>query len=238
MTDVRSARQDPVLVAARNNAEWCAIVCTLHGIAGTFDREAWASAVRTPDLYPDAVTLARSADAARLVARVDASSGCSIKDSCADLDLAPWGFEPLFQATWIHHPAAPPRRASGPLRWEPVRDSATLRSWETAWGAGIDRPRVFLPALLERDDATVLAAFSEGEIVAGAILNRAAGVLGLSNLFASGVDLAETFAGAIATSARLAPGVAIVGYELGIPLEAAEQTGFERVGELVVWHRA
>jgi len=75
--------------AALNNAEWCDAFCRTHGIGGNFDAAAWISAERTPALYPDAVTLASGCAADRLIARVDASPGCSIKDSFADLDLSP-----------------------------------------------------------------------------------------------------------------------------------------------------
>src|SRR5690349_21862218 len=61
--------------------------------------------MRTPEHYPDAVTLHASVDADGLLARVDATSGCSIKDSFADLDLTPRGFDPLFDATWIRRRA-------------------------------------------------------------------------------------------------------------------------------------
>ena len=77
-----------VTIAARNNAEWCETICGLHRIAGEFEEDAWASGARTPEHYPDAVTLRRGVDAARLLSRVDASSGCSIKDSFADLTTA------------------------------------------------------------------------------------------------------------------------------------------------------
>jgi hypothetical protein len=86
--------------AARNNAELCHLVCG----GGTFAPDAWTSPVRTRDLYPDAVTLVRGVEPEGLLARVDASVGCSIKDSFADLELAPYGFRVLFEAEWIHGP--------------------------------------------------------------------------------------------------------------------------------------
>lgn len=73
--------------AARNNAEWCDAVCRAHGLAGEFSPQAWTSKLRTPLRYPDAVALTAAASAAEILPRVDASAGCSIKDSFACLDL-------------------------------------------------------------------------------------------------------------------------------------------------------
>ncbi len=42
--------------AARNNAQWCDVVCRFHGAHTEFGADAWTSATRTPPLYPDAVT--------------------------------------------------------------------------------------------------------------------------------------------------------------------------------------
>ena len=50
-----------VAAAARNNAEWCDTVCRVNGCAGRFGGDAWTTARRSPQYYPDAVTLARTA---------------------------------------------------------------------------------------------------------------------------------------------------------------------------------
>lgn len=223
-----------VASAARNNAAWCDIVCRLHGIVDEFREDAWTSIVRTPLHYPDAVTLCRSADAARVLARVDASVGCSIKDSFADLDLAAFGFETLFEASRIHRAASPATSCRGALDCDPVRDEATLRAWETAWDGEAGGAHVFRSALLARDDV-VLAPREAEAIVAGAILSLDAGVVGLSNLFAVNVDLAAAFTGVTAAAHRLYPQLALVGYEAGAFLDAAQRAGFERVGRLIVW---
>ncbi len=235
MTD---AAERLVASAARNNAEWCDIVCRLHGMAGEFQDDAWTTGVRMPVHYPDAVTLRPSVDAARILSRIDASSGCSVKDSFADLDLTPWRFERLFEAHWIHRAAGSAVGAMGPLDWKAVRDNATLAAWETAWSEGDTGPRVFRPALLDRDDVVVLAAREAEAIVAGAILSLGAGLVGLSNLFGVDADLGDAFSGAAAAAGRLFPGMAVVGYETGTFVDAAEQAGFERVGQLAVWLKA
>lgn len=93
-------------VAAANNAAWCDFVCRKHGLAPVFAADAWTSPHRTPDLYPDAVTLSPEVDVDELLRRIEGGAGSSVKDSFAALDLAPLGFEVLFEAEWIvRHPA-------------------------------------------------------------------------------------------------------------------------------------
>jgi hypothetical protein len=221
--------------AARNNADWCDAFCDLHGFAGAFRPDSWTSRARTPRYYPDAVTLARSVAPAQLLSRIDSSGGCSVKDSFADLDLKPWGFEVLFGAAWIHRAAPAPLGRAGAHGWEIVRSDAGLAAWETAWGGDPTGPRAFLPGLLAREDVAIIAMRSSEAIVAGAILNSAAGVTGLSNLFAADVDQTDAFASAAAMASQLWPGQALVGYQAGTVLDAAMRSGFEPIGPLVVW---
>ena len=98
-------------VAAVNNAEWCDVVCETQGAQTRVDADAWTSRTRTPPGYPDAVTLVPRLSVPELLARIDTSVGCSIKDSCASLDLTGYGFRVLFDAQWIVHRgrAVPPR---------------------------------------------------------------------------------------------------------------------------------
>lgn len=222
-------------LAARNNADWCHGFCDLHGIRGEFRPDSWTSRTRTPRYYPDAVTLARSVEPTEILSRIDVSSGCSVKDSFADLDLAPWGFEVLFGASWFHRAAPSPLDRPAPPGWELVQDDAGLAAWEAAWGRDPTRPRAFLPGLLARDDVAILAMRASDAVVAGAILSSAAGVTGLSNVFVADIDPAEVFAAATAMAGRLWPGQALVGYQAGKDLDAARRSGFEPIGPLVVW---
>ena len=232
-------RLDERLVAraARNNAQWCDAVCRLHGITGTFSDDAWTSAVRTPTHYPDAVTLRRSVDPAGVLDRADASRGCSVKDSFAELDLGPWGFEVLFEAPWIQCTAESDRGAAGAQPWSQVRDDQTLAAWEAARAVEGEGHRAFPPGLLAHPDVLVLGASHGEEIVAGAVVYVGAGVAGLGSLFTTGPAPSDAFAGAAAAVARLHPGLALVGYETGVLLDAAEEAGFERIGRLAVWIR-
>lgn len=220
--------------AAHNNAVWCAAVSR----DGGFTAGAWTSPRRTPPYYPDAVTLTRDADAAALVAAIDTGAPhASVKDSFAALDLAPAGFEVLFDAQWIHRPAGAPPAAPA-LAWSRVADAAELEAWETAWD-GEESTGLFHPALLT-DHAGEIAFFAgrdaAGRILAGAAANRSGEVVGLSNVFtADGARDDEAWTGALAGVASLWPGLAVVGYESGDDLDAALRHGFAAIGPLLIW---
>ena len=72
-------------------------------------------------------------------------------------------------------------------------------------------------------------------VVVGAVLNRAAGAVGLTNLFSTTGDLDGALRAAVATANELFPNVAIVGYESGADLDVACRHGFVTLGPLRVW---
>ena len=226
-----------VSAAARNNAEWCDTVCRSHGVGGTFGVGLWSSAVRTPSLYPDAVTLDPAVTAAAVL-EVDTSPGCSIKDSFANLELASHGFDVLFDAMWITRPAGAHKETTRPIEWVSVTDPARFRDWERAWrGAGVDAAGILMPSLLSETSVDVLAGKRNGVLVAGAIANRSDRVLGISNVFSVDPDIGETWSSLRDWIARADQGRAIVGYESGPDLEAAIAAGFTALGPLRVWFR-
>ncbi|MFG2973692.1 hypothetical protein ACGFYY_11880 [Streptomyces sp. NPDC048331] len=221
--------------AALNNAQWCDAVCRAHGVSTHYDGESlWVGARRTPPMYPDAVTLEPGVPAGSVVRGVDiASPGCSVKDSFADLDLAEDGFEVLFEAQWIHRPAAAPipepeAEAAG-LEWSEVADAEELAAWEAAFDNDGD-DRLFRPALL-RDGIVFLAGRADGRIVAGAVASTGGGVVGVSNLFGA------AWAGVLGAVSDRWPELDVVGYEHGEDLEAAVGAGFTAIGPLRVWLR-
>src|SRR3954447_4459545 len=225
------------LTAARNNAEWCDVLCRTHEIAGTFHSDAWTSAHRTPPLYPDAVTLTSSVDVARLLPRIDSSAGCSVKDSFATLDLTEHDFRVLFDAQWIVRAPSPPAPvpASANLQWRPVHDADELARWEHARDGTLSR--LFRPALLVHEAVTVLAAFDDERIVAGAITNRSETVVGVSNFFSTKRNRADVWNGCVAHITREHSDLAVVGYESGDALTGALTNGFTALGPLRVWIR-
>jgi hypothetical protein len=224
-------------VAARNNAEWCDAVCRSHGIHGTFAADAWTSTTRTPPLYPDAVTLVPHVEVDDLLARIDASAGSSVKDSFASVDLQDRGFGVLFEADWIVRPAGlPPAAPVSDVEWAPVRDEAGLVAWESAW-RGDDGPEgVVVPELLG-PDVVVLAGRRGNQVVAGAIANAGAGVVGVSNVFTCSTPLDDAWASCLRAVNDAFPRLPVVGYEAGEALATARRHGFEPVGRLRVWVR-
>jgi hypothetical protein len=176
--------------------------------------------------------LSPSTEADELLARIDTRPGCSFKDSFAAIDPAPAGFDPLFRAEWLVL-----EHASSGRQWSPVTTKEQLREWESAWGDLPDRSGFFRPALLADEAIAFLAGYEGERIVAGAIANRSATVIGLSNVFDSSGDLASAWAaGAAAATERWGP-LPVVGYERDAALDAAHEAGCRSIGELVVWAR-
>ena len=221
-----------VHAAARNNAEWCDELCRTHGINGRFDADSWTSPQRTPPFYPDAVTLVAGVPPARLLAQIDGRAGCSVKDSFADLELVDEGFRVLFRGEWLlaEREDAPEL----PSRWWVVETLEQLADWETAWAASSSSD-LFRSSLLTNPAIAVLARGDGKKIVAGAVVNRSATVIGVSNVFHTNGDLESVWrCAASAAQARWGP-LPIVGYDSGAGLDAAHRAGFASVGELMVW---
>ena len=223
-----------IRTAARNNAEWCDLVCRTHGISGRFGREAWASSERTPTFYPDAVTLVRTCSVDRLLACVDRSAGCSIKDSFGVLDLATHGFQALFTAVWIWQ-EPPDDDTAAPAGWTAIVDAGELAKWERAWPGEAREAMLFRDGLLEDARIGVLARYDDDAIVGGAIANRSGRVIGLSNVFDVEGDTESAWRGAATAARSLFAPMPVVGYDAGEPLAAAKRAGFTPIGDLVVW---
>ena len=221
------------MVAARNNAEWCDIVCRSHGVDTRWGRNVWVARRRSPPLYPDAVTVSADARADGVLRLADSAAGCSVKDSFASLDLSTAGFRVLFEAEWIRCPSPPPNAPADGLDWHVVRTADGLRAWGAAHGGG----QVFRPDLLDHPTVTVLAAFDGATIVGAAIANRSDDVVGLSNVFTAGVEVGPIWTGAVAAASARFPGLTLVGYESGADLDAAREHGFVTTGPLRVWLR-
>jgi hypothetical protein len=216
--------------ATANNAEWCDLVCRSHGVPTSFGERAWVALRRSPPANPDAITLVPDADIDDVLAPVDRSAGCSVKDSFASIDLSPAGFHILFEAEWIYRDPARPGGDPG-LSWSVVRTPEELRAWAAAHGGG----DVFTPALVEDSTVAFLVAREGDAIVGGVIGNRSAAVVGVSNLFATTADEDRVWAGAVSALSARFPGLPMVGYEHGPSLAAARRAGFATTGPLRVW---
>jgi hypothetical protein len=212
-------------LAARDNAVWCARVAVSHGVTGTFSPTSWAAPRRTPPFYPDAVTLAAGCRADDLLAAVDTDTpGCSVKDSFADLDLAPAGFRVLLEADWI---ALEAPAAGAPAGWQRVDDAEGLARWATAWAGGAPTD-LFRPALLADPEVAFVAVPGTA---GGGVLSRSGAAVGVSNVF--GDD--GTWPALVTAAAELFPGLPLVGWEAADDLAPALAAGFEPCGDLRVW---
>jgi hypothetical protein len=157
-----------------------------------------------------------------------------VKDSFADLDLTSAGFRPLFRAEWLHR-APHDSRAASRRGWSRVTTEQQLGEWESAWAESPETSGFFRPALLAVETIAVLARYARGRIAAGAIANRSATVIGLSNVFDAGGDLESAWSGGAEAVEALWGGMPVVGYDSDESLDAARRAGFESIGELVVW---
>lgn len=224
-----------LMAAVRNNAEWCDIISRAHGLVGVFAADAWTSRLRTPIYYPDAVTLSPMTKAPGLLRAIDASSGCSIKDSLAILDLAGSGMRVLFEASWIARPpAVAPERGRDGVRWARVHNELELAAWDNAWGAG-EPSGLFPPTLLADHRLAFLAGYSGDEIVMGAAANKSGAVVGISNVFGPSGEPDRIWAGATSAVMQAFPDSPIVGYQRGEALDAVRRQRFAEVGPLRVW---
>jgi hypothetical protein len=221
--------------AAADNARWCDLVARSHGLSTESDQQAWTCQSRTPRLYPDAVTLVPRPAAADLLARVDASPGCSVKDSFGALDLGPHGFRVLFEAEWIARPAPERAMTPGHAGWRRIVEPAGLARWQDAWRRDGAPGDLFGASILDHDWVAVLAAEQGDQVVAGAIVTCNPPVAGISNFFACPGAGPEPWPGCLAVASSLFPGRALVGYESGDELILAERHGFGRIGPLRVW---
>ncbi|MGD1224137.1 hypothetical protein AB9Q10_37570 [Streptomyces krungchingensis] len=231
-----TAKQLLVRAAARNNAEWCAVVSRSHGLTSEFGQRAWTAPARTPLYHPDAVTLLPDADPAALTGRIDTDApGASVKDSFACLDLTGAGFHVLFEAQWIHRPAGAPAVASD-LVWDAMDAPDTLRAWASAWDRGEGDADLFRPELLADPATFVLAGRSaDGRVLAGGVASRSAQVVGVSNVFALDGGPDRAWPGVLDAVHHLFPTLPVVGYEHGDDLASAERHGFEPIGPLRIW---
>ncbi|MEW1953009.1 hypothetical protein [Terrabacter sp. NPDC080008] len=233
---------DRILLAARNNALWCDAVARSHGVTTSLDEAAWTAATRTPPYYPDAVTLSPDVGEYDVLARIDDSDGCSVKDSWSRLDLSLEDFARLVVGEWVWlDPAVDVRPASsGSARtWRTVTTGDEMAAWVRAWASDPDAEAILRPSLLEEPGVHVLAARASTDpsapVIAGAIVNVTGEVAGLGNVFALDGDVPSAWREAAATAREAAPGIPLVGWEAGDSVDAAVAAGCERLGSLTVW---
>jgi len=214
---------------------------------GEFQPTFWATRQRTPVYYPNLVTLSPAlsltSDESGLVELLTLPEDypLSFKDSFATLDLTSYGFRELFQAQWIFHqaPASFSQPETADLQWQQITSAPELQRWEDAWSRAEPLSgRLFLPALLNNADISIIAAYRGDQIVAGGIANRTTAVVGLSNVFMPAHEIERYWLGLLSQIIARYPMHPIVGYEKDESLAQALQVGFITLGALRVWLKA
>jgi hypothetical protein len=238
--------RDYLRSAAHNNALWCDAVSSAQGAPGEFRQALWLNRFGTPPGYPNVVTLApmeaavEQIEAVNSLVRSPLGAGWAVKDSFRSLDLRSLGFTVLFDAEWILRQPAVGDAQGNPtgLPWGTVRSEADLLLWERAWAgeaATAATSQIFAATLMSHTDVCFLFAPAAGVPLCGGILNKGAGVIGLSNVFHTGVDPEIAWRGLVREAAKRFPGLPVVGYESGEGLAVAQRVGFQPMGPLRIW---
>jgi len=225
---------DPrAVVAARNNADWYAMMFDIHGLRYERTPDAF-QAIDKPPAYHSSMTLLApriGKETLALVAEQARRSDFGIKDSFCHLDLAEMGLAELFSASWIW--CESPLHAATD-HWIRIESEQDLAVWEVAWtDASPARHRQFPAAILDRSDVAVFGRVATSGFDAGAIGNISPDCVGMSNVFGE-----TAMAPAAALVAEFGFGVPVVGYERGDDLAAALNIGFEAAGQLRVCQTA
>jgi hypothetical protein len=156
-----------------------------------------------------------------------------LKDSFSEFDLARYGFQTLFEASWLWR-APSSTSVCLPPGWSRVAAPAELDLWEQAWkqAGSPTEARVFRsPQSLQ--NAAFFHRVTEGRVTGGCIANRSSECVGVSNIFGDGA--AEIlFEEATSTVAQFGGGRPVVGYVANHWLNAALRSGFEVTGNLRV----
>jgi hypothetical protein len=225
MTDPRA------LVAARNNADWYAMMFDIHGLRYRRSAHAFLALDPPPPYHGWMVTLDPEAAPAHLdvISGHRCRPGFGLKDSFGCLELSDAGLVELFRADWIWAAQVPRVDTTG---WVRIASPEALQRWEAAWKAGgspMDGVQ-FPAALLGRSDVAVFGRSAGAGFDAGVVANLSADSVGLSNAFGD-----DAFPAAATLCAGFGAGRPVVGYERGDALAAALRAGFQATGPLRVW---
>lgn len=185
----------------------------------------WVSAREAPRFYPNAVTLARDDGSIteqlsniEILVKSNLPGRWAVKDSFQALDLSRRGFDVLQEASWIRSVM-------------PAGSSATDIDWQRETEGKAPWPY--------HDPNFAMFTGRRGfRVVAGGMLFRAAGVVGLGNVVAEAPDAVAVWRSLILLASRTFPRLPLVGYESGSELAAALDAGLEIGDPLRIWVRA
>ena len=236
-------------LAVLNNVHWYEAVFAAHELGFERTGLAWFSHDTPPPYHSNLVVLSKGATQSQveeLVRQVSASAGSrgwSMKDSYANLDLAPLGFSELFEATWIWSDPVDTGvgNSTAGLTWSRMTSPRDLAEWEAAWAGDSKNQfasevrRQFPDQMLLDHRYAFLAGKAQGKIVAGGILNQSPGAVGVSNTFADHGHIEDLWRSLVQHAGSEFPGIPLVGYERGTELQLAQTAGFQSIGALRVW---
>jgi len=222
---------DPRLrVAVDASLAWYQDVFQAHGIPTEVEEGLWRAKTQPPRWHSAAKTLRTTVSEALVERAVESFDRCSVADSFGTLDLTSAGFDVLFRATWLHHPAVP-REGTLPPEWSTVHEEDQL----ALWNEGHDTVGVLPPSLVRHPRFTFLARHVGGDLVGGAVLHDSGPVVELSNVWSRSPAVTEADA-VLACVRAERPGRAVVCYER-TGLDDMVAAGFSPVGVQVGWAR-
>lgn len=185
----------------------------------------WINAAEAPRFYPNVVTLARDEAAIaeqlsniEILQKSNLPGRWSVKDSFLALDLVRRGFEVLQEASWIRSVMLTGNSTTD-IEWQRETEGKTSWPYQDPNFAMFTGRRGF-------------------RVVAGGMLYRAAGVVGLSNVVAEADDAVAVWRSLMLLASRTFPRLPVVGYESASELAAALDAGFEIGDPLRIWVRA
>jgi hypothetical protein len=216
-----------------NNVALCDAVCQLQAIPTCVESGLWRTLTPAPPYYPDVITIDRAVTSEQVGTLLTDTGGKSIKDSFSALDLAPFGFKPLFSASWIRRDCSLLNR-SPVMVWARVESRGELEFWRSLHGSADSIPA----ELLSDPGISVFLGRDDGGHRAGFIANQSGDVVGVSNVFATDIAPELVWRDVAALLAIQYPERDTVGYEEGDALIAARDAGFAAIGPLTVWLRA
>jgi hypothetical protein len=226
---------DKVTKLVANNAAWIHEAMNALGMAGEFTPILWQNFHDMPAIFPNADTLggteAEQLSAIKSLAKAREGKLVAVKDAWARLDLAPLGFEPLFEAQWLYREAKPLEKISN-ISFEHITTAEGLREFAAACN-GDELTYVYTPALLQPDIVWIVVR-EEGKLIGGVTCFSAEGLNGINNLFARDKALEEAL---IREAVNAFPDLPSCDYTGEDSIAPYLKLGFETVGKLRVWLR-
>jgi hypothetical protein len=183
------------------------------------------NAAPVPRFYPNVVTLAshvaslaEQIDTIDVLAASNLPGRWAVKDSFNTLDLSRRGFDVLLEGSWIRSTM-------------PIPETASDIVWQREVQAGGPLP-------MDDPNFAMFTGRRGFGVVAGGMLYRADGVVGISNVVAEARDAPHVWRMLSVLAAQTFPRLPLVGYESGQELMAALDAGFEIGDPLRIWVRS